>query len=218
MLLTSIKMRLAEKLALTLRSLIVSAICLASVELAAMESASKLFGGVFADDDTGTTVVLETTNGNIELVLFDDKAPASVANFLQYVNQGYYDGTQFHRVIDGFMIQGGGFDANMIKKETRAAIQNEADNGLLNTVGTLAMARTNAPHSATSQFFINVADNTFLNHRGKAPNLWGYAVFGEIRKGMEVIEAIKLVPTAAKDGHANVPIEPVIISKAYVVK
>ncbi|NNL57146.1 MAG: peptidyl-prolyl cis-trans isomerase [Pseudomonadales bacterium] len=180
-----------------------------------MESASKLFGSE-NKSAVATTVVMETSKGTIELTLFSDKAPASVANFLQYVNDGFYDGTQFHRVIDGFMIQGGGFTAELSKKPTRGPINNEADNGLLNTTGTIAMARTNAPHSATSQFFINVADNAFLNHRGKAGNQWGYAVFGEVSKGMDVVEAIKAVPTQTRSGYANVPIEPVLITKVQI--
>ena len=191
---------------------------LSSIQSSAMEPASKPLSSDSDEQSAVTTVVLETSLGNIQLDLFADKAPASVANFLQYVNDGYYDGTQFHRVIDGFMIQGGGFTADLVKKDTRGAIQNEADNGLLNTIGSIAMARTNAPHSATSQFFINVADNNFLNHSGKTPRQWGYAVFGNVTQGMDIVTAIKAVPTNTQAGFANVPIEPVLIIKAYVTR
>lgn len=163
-------------------------------------------------------VKLETSLGDITLELFADKAPVTVANFLQYVNDGFYNGAIFHRVINGFMIQGGGFDAHMNLKPTRAPIKNEADNGLANDAYTIAMARTMEPHSATAQFFINVADNTMLNHTGKTPRGWGYAVFGKVVKGKEVVDKIKAVPTATKGMHQNVPVEPVTIIKAEVVK
>lgn len=166
-------------------------------------------------EDIIETVVFETTAGNFTLALNSSKAPLSVANFLQYVNEGYYNGTIFHRVISNFMIQGGGFDAEMIQKATKAAITNEADNGLQNTVGSIAMARTGMPHSATSQFFINVKNNTSLNHRSKNGSGWGYAVFGEVSEGMEVIEAIRVVATGSNSGHQNVPLEPVIVNRAY---
>ncbi|MGB5324217.1 MAG: peptidylprolyl isomerase [Pseudomonadales bacterium] len=163
-----------------------------------------------------TTVILETSMGDIELALHAAKAPQSVANFLAYVDEGYYDGTIFHRVIDGFMIQGGGFAEDMLRKPTRAPIQNEADNGLQNVMGSIAMARTNAPHSATSQFFINVADNVQLDHSGKNPAQWGYAVFGSVISGMEVVDAIKAVPTRVHPaGHANVPVEAIVIKRAF---
>lgn len=162
-------------------------------------------------------VIFETTAGNFTLALNSSKAPLSVANFLQYVNEGYYNGTIFHRVINNFMIQGGGFDTEMIQKATKTAITNEADNGLQNTVGSIAMARTGMPHSATSQFFINVVDNTSLNHRSKNGSGWGYAVFGEVSEGMEVIEAIRVVATGSNGGHQNVPLEPVIVNRAYHV-
>ncbi|NNC55090.1 MAG: peptidyl-prolyl cis-trans isomerase, partial [Pseudomonadales bacterium] len=142
-------------------------------------------------------------------------APLSVANFLRYTDEGFYNKTIFHRVIDGFMIQGGGFTADMLQKPTSAPIRNEADNGLPNVTGTIAMARTGAPHSATSQFFINVADNANLNHRGTSQALWGYTVFGEVVSGMDVVNAIKAVPTANKSGYANVPVEPVVIERVY---
>ena len=172
-----------------------------------------------ADDNISNEnveVIFETTLGNFTLSLNQEKAPITVDNVLQYVNAGYYDGTIFHRVIGNFMIQGGGFDKNMVKKDTHAAISNEADNRLKNEVGTIAMARTNAPHSATAQFFINVENNKSLNHTGKNSRGWGYAVFGKVTDGIDVINAIKIVPTTSKGGHQNVPVEPVIILKAYV--
>jgi len=163
-------------------------------------------------------VRLETSLGEITLELYPDKAPATVANFLQYVREGFYDGTIFHRVINGFMIQGGGRDADLNPKSTRAPIQNEADNGLTNQPYTVAMARTPDPHSATSQFFINVADNKFLNHTAKTPQGWGYAVFGRVVRGREVVDQIKAVPTGNRDGDQNVPLTPVVIVKAMVVE
>ena len=163
-------------------------------------------------------VELETTMGNIVIELNADKAPNTVANFLDYVKSGHYDGTIFHRVIDGFMIQGGGMDANMKEKTTNAPIQNEADNGLKNEVGTIAMARTSDPHSATAQFFINVKDNSFLNFSGKNPQGWGYAVFGKVTEGMDVVNKIKGVPTGKYGFHADVPTTPVVITHAKVIE
>jgi peptidyl-prolyl cis-trans isomerase B (cyclophilin B) len=163
-------------------------------------------------------VKLETSMGDITLELYPDKAPATVANFLQYVKDGFFNGTIFHRVINGFMIQGGGFAADMSQKTTREPIKNEADNGLTNDAYTIAMARTMDPNSATAQFFINVADNRALNHTGKTPQGWGYAVFGKVVKGKEVVDKIKAVPTANKGMHQNVPVSPVTIVKATVVE
>lgn len=162
-------------------------------------------------------VKLHTNFGDIIVELNQDKAPVTVENFLRYVNEGFYDGTLFHRVMDGFMIQGGGFDAHFKMKPTHAPIQNEADNGLKNETGTLAMARTSDPHSASSQFFINVADNDSLNHRGKDSQGWGYAVFGRVVEGMEVVNAIKRVDTGNQGGHQNVPLNSVIIEKATLI-
>jgi len=153
-------------------------------------------------------VVLETSLGNIEIELDDKKAPITVENFLAYVDAGHYDGTVFHRVISGFMIQGGGFDASMSQKPTRGPIKNEFGNGLTNQRGTIAMARTNDPNSATAQFFINTVDNGFLN------NPPGYAVFGKVTAGMDVVDKIEKVATTTKGGHQNVPAEPVTITKA----
>ena len=163
-------------------------------------------------------VELETTMGNIVIELNQEKAPNTVANFLEYVKSGHYDGTIFHRVIDGFMIQGGGMDANMTEKSTNAPIQNEADNGLRNEVGTIAMARTSDPHSATAQFFINVKDNSFLNFSGKNPQGWGYAVFGKVIEGMDIVNKIKGVPTGKYGFHADVPTTPVVITHAKVIE
>ena len=154
-------------------------------------------------------VTMETSLGNVEIELFADKAPESVANFLKYAEKGHYSETIFHRVIDGFMIQGGGFDTSMKQKSTLEPIKNEATNGLKNDRGTLAMARTNVVDSATSQFFINVKDNAFLNHVNQAQ--FGYAVFGKVASGMDVVDKIKAVPTTNKMGHENVPVTPVVI-------
>lgn len=158
-----------------------------------------------------TTVVIETSMGTIEAELWADKAPVSAANFLAYVDEKYYDGTIFHRVIDGFMIQGGGMTQDMKEKNPHAPIKNEASAELKNTKGTLAMARTMDVNSATSQFFINTVDNEFLNHKGKAPQNYGYAVFGTVTKGMDVVEKIAKVKTTTKGFHQDVPAETVII-------
>jgi len=161
-------------------------------------------------------IVLQTNHGDITIELNHEKAPVTAANFEQYVRDGFYDGTLFHRVIDGFMVQGGGFDLDFNQKPTRDPIENEADNGLKNTKGTLAMARTQDPNSASSQFFINVNDNTFLNHTGKNLQGWGYAVFAEVTDGMDVVDAIRKVSTTRRGMHADVPAEDVVIEKAYV--
>ncbi len=163
-------------------------------------------------------ITLHTNFGDIKIQLDFDKAPKTAANFVEYVKAGHYDGTVFHRVIDNFMIQGGGFEVGMKQKETRDSIENEADNGLKNDVGTIAMARTMEPHSASAQFFINVADNNFLNHTAKTSQGWGYAVFGRVIEGMDVVNKIKGVPTTRKAGHQDVPAEDVIITKATVAE
>jgi peptidyl-prolyl cis-trans isomerase B (cyclophilin B) len=160
------------------------------------------------------TIEMETSAGTIHIELDDQKAPLSAQNFLDYVRKGHYDGTVFHRVIKGFMLQGGGFDADMQQKPTSAAIQNEANNGLKNKRYTLAMARTSAPHSATSQFFINTVDNGFLDFTAESAQGWGYAVFGRVVKGTEVVDAIEKVRTGNKGGHADVPLETVTIVRA----
>ena len=166
--------------------------------------------------DTNPVVRMETSLGDITLELDAAKAPETVANFLAYVQDGYYEGTVFHRVIDGFMIQGGGMTSDLTQKKTRSPIKNEADNGLKNLRGTIAMARTQVVDSATSQFFINVADNPFLDHQGKNPMGYGYAVFGRVTEGMETVDAIRKVPTGNKGGHQDVPKEPVTINKVTV--
>ena len=163
-------------------------------------------------------VKFETNMGEILLELDEKKAPKTVANFIAYVEKGHYDGTIFHRVIDGFMIQGGGMTADMKEKMTNAPIENEADNGLKNTAYTVAMARTMDPHSATAQFFINVKNNDFLDHSAKTPNGWGYAVFGKVAKGHGVVNQIKAVQTGRKGVHDDVPLEPVEIIKAEIVE
>ncbi len=162
-------------------------------------------------------IVLKTNFGDIEIELNYEKAPKTAANFEQYVRDGFYNGVIFHRVIDGFMIQGGGFEPGMQEKATRESIENEADNGLKNEAGTLAMARTMEPHSASAQFFINVADNAFLNHTGKDMQGWGYAVFGKVTKGMDVVNQIKQVRTTMAMGHQDVPVEDIIIESAEIV-
>ena len=162
-------------------------------------------------------VKLQTSFGTITLDLDAEKAPQTVANFLQYVNEGFYNGTIFHRVIDGFMIQGGGLQSGMIPKLTRDPIQNEANNGLKNAAYTIAMARTSSPHSASSQFFINVADNGFLNHTAPTQQGWGYCVFGKVVEGQDVVDKIKKVRTGNNAGHQDVPVEDVIIESAEVV-
>lgn len=163
-------------------------------------------------------IKLHTNHGVITLNLFEDKAPETVANFKAYVKDGHYDNTVFHRVISNFMVQGGGFEPGMKQKTTRATIKNEANNGLSNKVGTVAMARTMEPHSASAQFFINVADNTFLDHSAPTVQGWGYTVFGEVVEGMDVVEKIKGVATTMKSGHQDVPVDDVIIERAEIVE
>lgn len=161
-------------------------------------------------------ITLHTNYGDIEVELDFDKAPKSAANFHQYALDGFYNGTIFHRVINNFMVQGGGFDEDMNQKEVRSSVENEADNGLTNDVGTLAMARTSDPHSATAQFFINVKDNDFLNHKSKDMQGWGYCVFAKVTSGMDVVDKIKNVQTSGSGGHQDVPVETVIIEKVTV--
>ncbi|WP_151172960.1 peptidylprolyl isomerase [Pseudoalteromonas ruthenica] len=161
-------------------------------------------------------VVLDTNFGTIKIALFADKAPVTVENFLNYAKSGFYDGTIFHRVIDGFMVQGGGFAPGMEQKKVQSPIKNEANNGLSNKKGTLAMARTPDPHSATAQFFINVNDNDFLNFSSETSQGWGYCVFAEVVEGMDVVEKIKDVATGSAGFHQDVPLEDVIINKVIV--
>ena len=162
-------------------------------------------------------VELQTSKGNIKIELDDEKAPDSVRNFIDHVKRGHHDGTVFHRVIKGFMIQGGGFEPGMKQKPTGKPIRNEANNGLKNARYTLAMARTSDPHSATAQFFINVADNAFLDHKAESSQGWGYAVFGRVVEGNEVVDAIEKVQTGSKGGHGDVPLDDVTIVRATVL-
>lgn len=162
-------------------------------------------------------IKMQTNLGEITLELFEDKAPETCKNFLEYVTAGFYDGTVFHRVIKGFMIQGGGFTPGMQQKSTRAPVKNEADNGIGNTTGSIAMARTPDPHSATAQFFINVNDNDFLNFRSPTASGWGYCVFGRVVDGMDTVRAIEKVATGSKAGHQDVPNDDVVIESVTVV-
>jgi peptidyl-prolyl cis-trans isomerase B (cyclophilin B) len=170
--------------------------------------------GLEAEVGANPRVVLETSKGRIVLELNPDEAPGTVENFLGYVDEGFYDGTIFHRVIPSFMNQGGGFTPDMQQKPTRSAIRNEADNGLANDLGTVAMARKPDPHSASAQFYINTADNAFLNHTAKTDRGWGYAVFGKVVEGMEAVNAISSVPTTTKSRMSDVPVEAVMILSA----
>jgi peptidyl-prolyl cis-trans isomerase B (cyclophilin B) len=171
-----------------------------------------------AEEGKNPMVLMSTSMGDIKIELDTNKAPKTVGSFLSYVNDRFYDGTIFHRVMANFMIQGGGFDKDMNQKKTKDPIPNEADNGLKNDVGTIAMARTSDPNSATAQFFINVKNNAFLNHRDKTVQGWGYCVFGKVVEGMDVVNKIEKVETTRRAGHADVPVEPVIIRSARVVQ
>ena len=162
-------------------------------------------------------ILMTTTLGPMTLELDADIAPKTVENFLSYVSNGFYDGTIFHRVINNFMVQGGGFTADMEQKATQAPIDNEANNGLKNARGTIAMARTQDPHSATAQFFINVQDNDFLNHTGENMQGWGYTVFGKVTDGEDVLDKIRCVQTGSQGGHQDVPVEPIIIESVTVI-
>lgn len=174
-------------------------------------------GAAFAGQNAPPQVQMDTSKGVVIIELDAKAAPVTVENFIAYVKSGFYDGTIFHRVIKNFMIQGGGFSKDMKQKNTQKPIQNEANNGLKNSTGTIAMARTSAPHSATSQFFINVKDNGMLNHSAKTARGWGYCVFGKVIKGMDVIHAIENVPTGMKSGHGDVPIAPIEIKKIVLI-
>ena len=175
-----------------------------------------MVGMVRADGGGSPRVVMETSMGKFVIALDAEKAPVSTENFLKYVEAGFYEGTVFHRVIDGFMVQGGGFTSDMTQKPTQGTIQNEADNSVKNKRGTVAMARRPDPHSATSQFFVNAVDNAFLDHRSKDAQGWGYAVFGEVVEGMDVVDAIAKVKTGRHGPMGDVPTEAVVIEKAYV--
>ena len=184
------------------------------IRLAAALSLAGAAHGVMATENP--QVSLKTSMGEMVLELYPEKAPKTVANFLQYVKSGHYNGTVFHRVIDGFMIQGGGFDKDMKQKPTQAPIENEAKNGLKNEAYSVAMARTSAPHSASAQFFINIKNNSFLDYPGQ--DGWGYAVFGKVIKGTNVVDKIKAVETTHKGMFQNVPVTPVVIESASVIK
>jgi peptidyl-prolyl cis-trans isomerase B (cyclophilin B) len=171
-----------------------------------------------ADSISKKRIKLETTEGNIVLELDITRAPLSVLNFMNYVRSGFYDGTIFHRVIKDFMIQGGGFTSVMKEKTTRKPVKNEADNGLKNIRGTVAMARTSDPHSATAQFFINTADNNFLDHKNKSEQGWGYAVFGKVVEGIEAVNAVSAVKTTTRGPHQDVPTDPVVIKRASKIE
>jgi len=177
-----------------------------------------LAGTAIASEGKNPVVVMETSMGTVKMELFQKEAPISVKNFLDYATSGYYDGTIFHRVIPGFMIQGGGFTAGLIMKTPHAPIKNEAANGLKNDRGTLAMARTNMVDSASSQFFVNVANNDFLNHREGGPSVYGYAVFGKVISGMEVVDKIAATQTGMQKGFADVPVTAVVIKSVKIVK
>ena len=166
---------------------------------------------------TMTRVRMSTILGDMTLELDAEKAPKTVENFVNYATSGFYDGTIFHRVINNFMVQGGGFDADMRQKTTEAPIDNEANNGLKNNRGTIAMARTMDPHSATAQFFINVSDNDFLNHTAENMQGWGYAVFGQVVEGQEVLDKIRVVSTGSQAGHQDVPVDPVVIESVTIL-
>lgn len=179
---------------------------------------SLIFALSFSAQANNPRVLIETSEGIFIMELYPDKAPKTVENFLNYVKEKHYDGTIFHRVIPNFMIQGGGMDAKMQLKKTNKPIQNEADNGLKNTIGTVAMARTGNPHSATSQFFVNVANNDFLDFREKTDRAWGYTVFGRVVEGMKVVNKIRTTPTENKAGHQDVPSNTITIIKARQVR
>lgn len=179
---------------------------------------TAVFSPAMADEKGMPEVLIETTKGDIVIALDAQAAPATVANFLDYVKKGYYSGTIFHRVIKDFMIQGGGLETDMSPKPAFPPIKNEADNGLKNRVGTIAMARTSDPHSATTQFFINTRDNAALNHRSKTSEGWGYCVFGKVIKGMETVRAIENTPTGSRAWYQDVPLETIIIKRMSVLK
>lgn len=177
-----------------------------------------LLAGLISITHAETKAVIETNMGQITLSLDEKKAPITVANFVSYAEKGFYNNTIFHRVIDNFMIQGGGFTASLLQKQTAAPIKNEANNGLKNTIGTIAMARTHQPHSASSQFFINLNNNAFLDHKNDTAEHYGYAVFGRVTQGMEVVKKIGQVRTGYKQGYADVPLQPIIIHTIRISK
>jgi len=200
----------------TMRTAFIKSIILAAVIIGASFSISTAFADNEASTPKNTMVTLKTNKGDITIELNAEKAPESVKNFLNYAKSGHYNGTVFHRVIKGFMIQGGGFEPGMEQKEVGSSIVNEADNGLKNDKYTVAMARTNEPHSATSQFFINAKDNDFLNHSSPTPSGWGYAVFGEVTDGKDIVKDIEKVQTGQVGPFGDVPLEDVIIENVVI--
>lgn len=188
----------------------------AAAFLSAVSLVLASIGVATANSGDKVMVEMHTSKGLITLELDAEKAPVTVANFIEYVNSGHFDGTIFHRVIPGFVIQGGGLESGMKEKPTQAPIENEADNGLKNVTGSICMARTNDPHSATSQFFINLKDNQFLDHTEKSPQGWGYAVFGQVTDGMDVVEAIAAVQTGNAGFHQDVPVEDIVVEKVTI--
>jgi peptidyl-prolyl cis-trans isomerase B (cyclophilin B) len=188
----------------------------AAAFLSAVSLVLASIGVATANSGDKIMVEMHTSKGLITLELDAEKAPVTVANFIEYVNSGHFDGTIFHRVIPGFVIQGGGMESGMKEKPTQAPIENEADNGLKNVTGSICMARTNDPHSATSQFFINLKDNQFLDHTEKSPQGWGYAVFGQVTDGMDVVEAIAAVQTGNAGSHQDVPAEDIVVEKVTI--
>ncbi|GMR22563.1 MAG: hypothetical protein BMS9Abin37_0921 [Acidobacteriota bacterium] len=190
-----------------------------SADEAGLEMLEEDLGEGRSDIATGEYPVVEmrTNVGTLALELYPDKAPKTVDNFLSYVRGGFYDGTIFHRVVPGFVIQGGGFTADMVKKDTEPPIENEADNGLLNLRGAICMARTNDPHSATSQFFINTKNNPALDFRERSLRGWGYAVFGKVIEGIEIVDRIEGTPTTSRDGYQDVPVDAVVVESARVI-
>ena len=189
----------------------------AAAFLSAVSLVLATIGVATANSGDKVMVEMHTSKGLITLELDAEKAPVTVANFIEYVNSGHFDGTIFHRVIPGFVIQGGGLESGMKEKPTQAPIENEADNGLKNVTGSICMARTNDPHSATSQFFINLKDNQFLDHTEKSPQGWGYAVFGQVTGGMDVVEAIAAVQTGNAGFHQDVPVEDIVVEKVTII-
>lgn len=185
---------------------------------AAVIGVFSLFSFITYAETMNPKVKLSTTMGDITLELDAEKAPLTVENFVNYVKTGHYDGLIFHRIIKGFMVQGGGMEPGMKERATLSSIQNEADNGLKNDKGTIAMARTNDPHSATGQFFINLVDNDFLNHKSKDMMGWGYAVFGKVTEGIEVVEEMGGVATGNNMGHGDVPLEDIVLTKAEIIE
>lgn len=209
---------LRQRLFATVRTVLCAGVAAFSVAAASPAGASSANSQQGNSMNSSPRVNLQTNLGDVVIELNAEKAPKTVENFLTYVREGFYDGTIFHRIINNFMVQGGGFDAAMKQKQTHAPIENEANNGLKNDRYTLAMARTADPHSATAQFFVNVADNDFLNFTSPTPNGWGYAVFGKVVEGTEVIDKMKAVKTGNRGFHQDVPVDNVVIEKASVVE